>query len=259
MADKMIGGLFKGRSERMNALLVEAEEHAATGTLPDAAIRAGKLSVTPIRNATPVAARDMARQLYGLLPRLRITDLLEEVDAWTGLSESFGHLKTGHPPKEKRLLYAALIADGLNLGLTRMAGACEGASYWRLARLVDWHVRSDTYAMATGALVEIQSAAPFAHLWGDGSTSSSDGQHFHAGGPARAIAEVNIHYGPEPGVKFYTHLSDQFAAWHVKAIAAAASEAPHVLDGLLHHENRVPIREHHTDMVPSPRRSSRRL
>lgn len=236
-----------GRRERMNVLLGETERLAAAGALPDAAVTAGRLSVTPLRNVTPDAARSMARRLYALLPRVRITDLLEEVDAWTGMSDCFGHLRTGHPPKDRRTLYAALIADGLNLGLTRMSEACEGASYWRLARLVDWHVREDTYALATGMLVEAQDKAPFAPLWGDGSTSSSDGQHFHAGGPARAVTDANARYGTEPSVKFYTHLSDRFAAFHVQAIAATAPEAPHVLDGLLRHEARAPIREHHTD------------
>ena len=236
-----------GRRERMNMLLRETERLAAAGALPDAAVVAGRLSVTPLSNATPDAARSMARRLYALLPRVRITDLLEEVDAWTGMSDCFGHLRTGHPPKDRRALYAALIADGLNLGLTRMAQACEDASYWRLARLVDWHIREDTYALATRTLVDAQDKAPFAHLWGDGTTSSSDGQHFHAGGPARAVTDANARYGTEPGVKFYTHISDRFAAFHIKAIAATAPEAPYVLDGLLQHEARAPIREHHTD------------
>jgi len=43
--------------------------------------------------------------------------------------------------------------------------------------------------------------------------------------------------GQEPGVKFYTHLSDQFGPYHTKVIAATASEAPHVLDGLLYHQS----------------------
>jgi TnpA family transposase len=48
-------------------------------------------------------------------------------------------------------------------------------------------------------------------------------------------------------VEFYTHVSDRFAPFHTKVIAANASEALHVLDGLLHHETALAIREHYTD------------
>src|ERR1035437_9470302 len=33
---------------------------------------------------------------------------------------------------------------------------------------------------------------------------------------------------PDPGVKFYTHISDRFGPFHTKVIAATANEAPHV-------------------------------
>jgi TnpA family transposase len=58
---------------------------------------------------------------------------------------------------------------------------------------------------------------------------------------------VNLHYGQDPGVKFYTHLSDQFGPFHSKVIAATANEAPHVLDGLLYHKSSLVINEHYTD------------
>ena len=48
-------------------------------------------------------------------------------------------------------------------------------------------------------------------------------------------------------MKFYTHLSDQFAPFHTKVIAATANEAPHVLDGLLYHQSSLVINEHYTD------------
>ena len=70
----------------------------------------------------------------------------------------------------------------------------------------------------------------FTALWGDGETSSYDGQFFRAGrGEARA--DHNAHYGSEPGIKFYIHVSDRFAPFYTKVIAANASEAAHVLDG----------------------------
>ena len=40
------------------------------------------------------------------------------------------------------------------------------------------------------------------------------------------------HTVDEPGVAFYTHVSDQFGPFHTKVIAATASEAPHVLAAL---------------------------
>jgi TnpA family transposase len=60
-------------------------------------------------------------------------------------------------------------------------------------------------------------------------------------------ADYNAKYGSEPGVKFYTHISDRYAPFHTKVIAANASEAAHILDGLLHHECSLEVREHYTD------------
>jgi TnpA family transposase len=58
---------------------------------------------------------------------------------------------------------------------------------------------------------------------------------------------VNLHYGQDPGVKFYTHLSDQFGPFHTNVIAATANEAPYVLDGLLCHQSSLVINEHYND------------
>jgi TnpA family transposase len=78
---------------------------------------------------------------------------------------------------------------------------------------------------------------PFTALWGEGDTSSSDGQFFRTGGRGEARADHNAHYWSEPDTKFCTHVSDRFALFYTKVIAANASEAAHVLDGLLCHES----------------------
>ena len=56
-----------------------------------------------------------------MLPLVRITDLLAEVDHWTGLSARFTHLRTGLPADDTRVVLTAVLADATNLGLTRMA------------------------------------------------------------------------------------------------------------------------------------------
>ena len=122
---------------------------------------------------------------------------------------------------------ANLLADGLNLGLTRMAEACSIASLSQLAWTADWHIRDETYALALRRLIKQQQREPLAAVFGGGSASSSDGQFFRAGGFGREASSINAHYGDEPGVKFYTHLSDRYAPFHTKVIAATASEAAH--------------------------------
>src|SRR3546814_9607089 len=53
-------------------------------------------------------------------------------------------------------------------------------------------------------LIDAHRAMPLAALWGDGTTSSRDGQQFHAGGRGAAIGDINARSGNEPGVAFYT-------------------------------------------------------
>jgi TnpA family transposase len=92
-----------------------------------------------------------------------------------------------------------------------------------------------------------QHRQPFASHWGEGTTSSSDGQQFRAGGRGEQAGQVNLRYGTEPGVLFYTHVSDQYAPFHTKVINATVRDATHVLDGLLYHESDLKIEEHYTD------------
>lgn len=84
---------------------------------------------------------------------------------------------------------------------------------YRLARareLVAWHIRDETYSKALAELVNHQHRIPFAAYWGEGNTSSSDGQRYRAGGHGGAAGQVNAKYGNELGALFYTHISDQY-------------------------------------------------
>ncbi|WP_273795286.1 Tn3 family transposase, partial [Brucella intermedia] len=62
-----------------------------------------------------------------------------------------------------------------------------------------------------------------------------------------AMNLINAKYGSEPGLKAYTHLSDQFAPFATQLIPATVSEAPYILDGLLMNETGQRIREQYTD------------
>jgi TnpA family transposase len=235
------------KTKRLETRLREVDALAASGELPEAALTEEGLSISPIRKSENEAADRLVRRLYAMLPRLRITELFAEVHGWTGFANRFAHLRTGASPNDARALMTAVLADATNLGLTRMARSSGAFSHSRLLWIAEWHVRDETYQAALACLVDAIHAQPFTKIWGDGGTSSSDGQFFRAGGRGEARADYNAKYGSEPGVKFYTHVSDRYAPFHSKVIAANASEAAHVLDGLMHHESSIDIREHYTD------------
>ena len=66
-----------------------------------------------------------------------------EVDDATGFTEAFTHLHTGAPCRDKVGLLNVVLAEGLNLGLSKMAGATSTHDFMQLSRLSRWHVESD--------------------------------------------------------------------------------------------------------------------
>jgi TnpA family transposase len=238
---------IEARRIKLHRRLTAVDARATEGELPDVTLTKGVLKISPIEKSTPPEAEALAARLYAMLPRIRITDLLAEVATWTQFPDCFTHLRSGETAGDGRILMAGLLADGLNLGLTRMAEACSIASLGQLAWMSDWHIREETYLLALRCLVNQQQREPFAAHFGSGVASSSDGQFFQAAGFGRDAGDLNAHYGQKPGFKIYTHLSDRYGPFFTKVIAATASEALHVLDALLYHQSEVTLGKHHTD------------
>ena len=113
-------------------------------------------------------------------------------------------MRTGLPCEDKKDLLTVILADGINLGLTRMAEAAPGSSFKRLSRVADWHVREDCYSRALAEIVNQHHQLQLAGCWGDGTTSSSDGQHFLLGSVGQELGHRNPKYGSRPVVIFYT-------------------------------------------------------
>ena len=167
----------------LEAKLSATDLMALTNDLPDAVINSSRgLKITPLDTVVPDEAQALIDKSAALLPHVKITDILMEVDSWTGFTQHFTHLKTGDAAKDKILLMTTILADAINLGLAKMAESCPGATYAKLSWLQAWHIRDETYNAALSNLVNAQFQQPFSGHWGDGTTSSSDGQNFKVGG-----------------------------------------------------------------------------
>jgi len=232
---------------RLEQQLVTVNRLALANELPDAIISETGLRISPHEAVVPEAAQALIDAAGSLLPRIKITELLMDVDDWTGFTRHFVHLKSGEEAKDRTLLLSAILADAINLGLTKMAESSPGATYAKLSWLQAWHIRDETYTAGLAGLVNAQFKHAFAENWGDGTTSSSDGQRFRTGGRAESTGHINPKYGAEPGKLFYTHISDQYAPFSTKVVNVGVRDSTYVLDGLLYHESDLRIEEHYTD------------
>jgi len=235
------------RCEALDEQLRRVDSLAEKGALPEARLENDQLHFTALSRSVPETAEEWTERAYDLLPRIKLTDLLTEVDGWTRFTACFTHLHNSEPAKDKAVLLSAVLADATNQGLTKMADACPGLTFDRLSWTADWHIREETYSKALAEIINVHHKLPFARHWGNGTTSSSDGQAFPISTRRPATATINAKYGRDPTVTFYTHVSDQYGPFHTKVINSTVRDALYVLDGLLGHDTDLRIKEHYTD------------
>lgn len=238
---------FNDRKARLKDGLERLSRAAKSGAIPGGSIENGVLKVDRLTPAVPPEAAPLILDLNRRLPVIRITDLLQEVDADLGFNDAFAHIRTGAPCKDRLGLLNVLLAEGLNIGLSKMGEATSTHDYFQLSRLSRWHIESEAINRALAIVIEALSRLPLAQFWGTGVTASSDGQFFPAARQGEAMNVINAKYGSDPGLKAYTHLTDQFGPFATQNIPATVSEAPYVLDGLLMTSVGRKIREQYTD------------
>ena len=157
------------------------------------------------------------------MPRIRITELLWEVNARTGFLDAFVDLRSGGKHPEPAAVPAAILAGAFNPGLERMAHASTRLGHSR-------PIWAETFSDALARIIDVHHDLPFARNRREAGRTSSDGQFFSA---HRGGGTVNPRYGPDPGLKIYSILSRQYGSFHSSVIGATAGEAPFVLDGIV--------------------------
>jgi len=128
------------RLDLLKTQLVTVNQMALANALPDAILTESGLKISPLDAAVPNTAQALINQIAMVLPHVKITELLLEVDDWTGFTRHFTHLKSGDQAKDRNLLMTTILADAINLGLTKMAVSCPGTTYAKLSWLQAWHI-----------------------------------------------------------------------------------------------------------------------
>jgi hypothetical protein len=95
-------------------------------------------------------------------PRMRIEDVLQDVDEWCGFTRVF-QLLGGYTPRERdpyRSLLVVLIAHGTNLGLAAMSQSVDDLTAEMLQDTSRWFLRDETLKAANTVLVNYHHRLP---------------------------------------------------------------------------------------------------
>lgn len=208
-----------------------------------------KLVVSPLKaEEVPDSTNQLRKQIRERLPWIELTSLIIEIDNLTGFSQALVHAADAENriPDIKRYLYAAIIAQGCNIGLERMARLAN-LSYHQLAWCNNWYLRESTLKAANTKIVNFQYHLPLSQIWGAGTLSSSDGQRFPVSVKNRMAVSLPRYFGYGQGVSFYSWTSDQFSQYGSKPTISTLRDSTYVLDEILDNETELPIMEHTTD------------
>lgn len=208
-----------------------------------------KEGLKKLKKSTPDEAELYRKKLYDMIPRIRLSDLLIEVDNWTHFSQEFIHDSTGKPPtdQERKIVFATLLGLGMNIGLEKMAQSTPGITYSQMANVKQWRLYKEALTRAQSVLVNYQLELPIANFWGEGKTSASDGMRIPVGVSALK-SDINPHYKSlEKGATMIRSINDRNTAHHVEVVSTNTRDATHTLDGLLYHETNLDIQDHFTD------------
>jgi TnpA family transposase len=232
----------------------ERTARAAERGLPGnrfAAIVNGRLKLKK-RDALAVsrAVRELRATIGASLPRVRIEDLLQDVDEWCRFTNAFQPLG-GYQPRSAdlhRSLLATVIAHGTNLGLAAMSQSVDTLTAEALQDTSRWFLRDATIKAANTILVNHHHGLELSRIWGDGSRSSSDGQRFAVERRSLLGSVYPRYFGYyDQALQLYTHTSDQNSVYGTQAISCGPREAGYVLGGILDNDTELAIREHTSD------------
>ncbi|MDR9764213.1 Tn3 family transposase [Rhizobium redzepovicii] len=136
-------------------------------------------------------------------------------------------------PEKCLAMLAGVLAHATKLGPKRVAGASKGISAHQIGWKRTFHARSETYRAAQACITDAHTPASAFSPLGQWHNVIVRWPILRASDRAAMRGEINLHYGSEPGSKFYSHLSDQYGYFSIPPVSPTESEAAYVLDALV--------------------------
>jgi TnpA family transposase len=191
--------------------------------------------------------QDLKTWLGGQLREIKLPELLIEVDNALHFSQHF--MLPNQPDLREAeqvcTVLATIMAHGCNIGPHTMARLTEGITYRQIKHVTDWQLTEEVLRQALAQLVNAISSLAVTQTWGEGKTSSSDGQRFRY--RRQVLQRTYSHRLNDYALEFYSFVADNYAPFYSTVIECTDRDAAYVLDGLLYNESDLALEEHYTD------------
>jgi len=185
--------------------------------------------------------------LSGHLREIKLPELLIEVDNELHFTHHFMLPAQPEPRVAEQVctILATIMAHGCNIGPYTMARLTEGITYRQIKQVTDWQLTEEAQRQALAQLVNAISSLDVTQAWGQGKTSSSDGQRFRF--RRNVLQRTYSHRFNDYALEFYSFVADNYAPFYSTVIECTDRDAAYVLDGLLYNESDLALEEHYTD------------
>ena len=235
-------------TQRLNRAYDQFLEDLPTNHYARIENEAWKITADPnekLEKGTDDQVKPLKRWLGQHIRTIKLPDLLIEVDNELQFSRHF--ITATETPDAQQVceILAAIMAHASEIGTYTMAQIIEGISYHRLKQISDWQLHEDNQRSALAVIVNAISQLDISQAWGDGTTSSSDGQRFTL--RRKVLSQSYSHTFNDFAIEFYSFVADNYAPFFSVPHECSDRDAPFVLDGLLYNESDLEIEEHYTD------------
>ncbi len=208
------------------------------------------LSIDPAEKLDSVEKERLAQLKSWLGEQMRLIklpDLLIEVDNELQFTRHFMNpaRHNERQPEDICAILATLIAHGCNIGPYTMGRLAEGISYWQIKQVTDWQLTEEAQRSALAKVVNAISRLDVSRSWGQGKTSSSDGQRFRF--KRKVLQRTYSHRFGDYALEFYSFVADNYAPFYSAPIECTDRDAAYILDGLLYNESDLALEEHYVD------------
>ena len=208
------------------------------------------LKPLPAQPSSP-GLKFLQREMSRRLPFIELSDLLLEINSYTGFAKAFIRTDEVRDPRHdvpelelsvcavswtKRHLagLSALLAQACNLSLRAVARPDIPALTLEHLHFVQQnYIRHDTLTAANSKLVEAHAGLPLVHHWGTGDMASADGMRFVVSVKSLYSGYNRKYFGIGRGVTMFSFTSDQFSGFWGQVVPGTMRDSLNILHGVL--------------------------